>query len=181
MNTRKTLLTLGALTILISVSQQTAVVAADQTTVQEVIEKGPAQVVDSWMEPKLVRSREVKDADGNTTVINEPLIQERHEQVVVPTSKTTVTTTVHQEPAVIKTEKRLVSQAPKKKAVKKRAYKSRKVAAKPKPKKRQYVALREVVREEVKPATTTVIQQTEQSQGIEETYERRHPALEIIH
>lgn len=119
MNTRKFLLTVSALTILISVSAQAQLVAADQTTVQEVIEKGPAQVVNSWMEPKLVRTREVKDSDGNTTVINEPLIQERHEQVVVPTNKTTV--------------------------------------------------------------TTTVIQQTEQSQGVEETYERRHPALEIIH
>lgn len=39
----------------------------------------------------------------NTTVVNEPLVQERHEKVVVPTTKTTLTTTVRQEPAVVKT------------------------------------------------------------------------------
>ncbi len=181
MNTRKFLLAISAATLTLTMVMPAPSNAADQTTVQEVIEKGPAQVVDSWMEPKIVRTREVKDSDGNTTVINEPLIQERHEQVIVPTNKSTVTTTIHQEPAVIKTEKRVISQVPVKRSVKKkRVYKPRKVAYKPKPKKHTYVAARQVVREEVKPATTTVIQQTEQS-SVEESYERRHPALEIIH
>lgn len=180
-----TLFKLSTIALTLTIFTQTPSYSADQTTVQEVIEKGPAQVVDSWMQPKLVRTREVKDADGNTTVINEPLIQERHEQVVVPTNKTTVTTTVHQEPAVVKTtEKRVISQAPAKRTVKKKRYhRPRKVAYtyKAPVKKHTYVAARQVVKEEVQPATTTVIQQTETSAGVDETYERRHPALEIIH
>lgn len=37
-----------------------------------------------------------------------------------------------------------------------------------------------IVRQEVVPAQTTVIQRTD-TEGREEIYERRHPALEIIH
>lgn len=168
MNTNRFLLGITAVTMTLGSFAQ-APVLADQTTVQEVTETGPAQVVDSWMEPKIVRTKEVTDKDGNTTVVNEPLVQERHEKVVVPTNKTTFTTTVHQEPAVVKiVERQYVSNAPKK-AVKKKVRKARKVAYKP-----------NIVRQEVVPAQTTVIQRTD-TEGREEIYERRHPALEIIH
>ncbi|MDX2106989.1 MAG: hypothetical protein SFY67_11355 [Candidatus Melainabacteria bacterium] len=178
MNTKRILLGMQALTLTLGLFVQSPAFA-DQTTVQEVTETGPAQVVDSWMEPKIVRTKEIKDADGNTTVVKEPLVQERHEKVIVPTNKTTFTTTVHQEPAVVKTvERRYVAAAPKR-AVKKKVRKARKVAHKPKPRK-AYVASREIVRQEVVPAETTVIQRTD-SQDSEAVYERRHPALEIIH
>lgn len=168
MNTNRFLLGITAVTMTLGLFAQ-APVLADQTTVQEVTETGPAQVVDSWMEPKIVRTKEVTDKDGNTTVVNEPLVQERHEKVVVPTNKTTFTTTVHQEPAVVKiVERQYVSNAPKK-AVKKKVRKARKVAYKP-----------NIVRQEVVPGQTTIIQRTD-TEGREEIYERRHPALEIIH
>ncbi len=179
MNTKRFLLGITAVTLTLGFVQAPAS-AADQTTVQEVTQTGPAQVVDSWMEPKIVRTKEVKDSDGNTTVIKEPLIQERHEKVVVPTNKTTLTTTVHQEPAVVKTvEKHYVSAAPAKKVYKKKAVrKARRVAYKPKPK--RYVAVRQVVRKEIAPAETTVIQRTD-NQSSQEVIVRPDPALEMMH
>jgi len=172
-------LTLGITAVTLTLGLYAQVPAnADQTTVQEVTQTGPAQVVDSWMEPKIVRTKEIKDADGNTTVVKEPIIQERQEKVVVPTNKTTFTTTVHQEPAVVKTvERHYVAAAPKK-AVKKKVRKARRVAYKPKPK--RYVAAREVVRQEVVPAETRVIQHTD-VQDRTDVYVRPDPALEIIH
>ncbi len=175
MNTNKLLLGIAAVTLTLGFEQAPAF-AADQTTVQEVTQTGPAEVVDSWMEPKIVRTKEIKDSDGNTTVIKEPLIQERHEKVVVPTNKTTLTTTVHQEPAVVKTvEKHYVSVAPKKVYKKKTVRKAKRVAYKPKPK--RYVAAREVVRKEVAPPRTTVIQRTD-AQSSTEVFERPDPALD---
>ena len=154
MNTKRFLLGFTAVTLTLGLFAQVPA-RADQTTVQEVTETGPAQVVDSWMEPKIVRTKEIKDQDGNTTVVNEPLVQERHEKVVVPTNKTTFTTTVHQEPAVVKTvERQYISHAPKK-TVKKKVRKARKVAYRP-----------SIVRKEVVPAETTVIQRTD-TQGSE--------------
>lgn len=177
MNTNRFLLGITAVTLTLGLFAQAGAFAADQTTVQEVTQTGPAEVVDSWMEPKIVRTKEIKDSDGNTTIIKEPLIQERHEKVVVPTNKTTLTTTVHQEPAVVKTvEKHYVSVAPAKKVYKKKAVrKARRVAYKPKPK--RYVATREVVRKEVAPARTTVIQRTD-AQSSTEVFNRPDPALE---
>ncbi len=60
---------------------------------------GPAisapHVVDSWMQPSVTRSKTVTASDGTTEKTVEPLIMERHEQVLVPTeSKVTTSTTV---------------------------------------------------------------------------------------
>jgi hypothetical protein len=49
-------------------------------------------VLDSWMQPVVVRSRAVTDENGNTQDFVEPIIMERHERVLVPTGETITTT-----------------------------------------------------------------------------------------
>ena len=59
---------------------------------------GPAisapHVVDSWMQPAVTRSKTVTTSDGTTEKTVEPLIMERHEQVLVPTESKVTTSTV---------------------------------------------------------------------------------------
>ena len=156
---------------------------ADSVTVEKQVEQGPATVVDSWMQPTVVRNRAIKDADGTTSVtVQEPLIMERHEKVVVPEVETTTTTSVSKEPTVVRTEKQAVSYKsttvapPKKKRVIRhhRRAKSHTVARKP-VRKSNYVATKTVEERVEQP---TVIQQTQQSVKKETVIERRDPALD---
>lgn len=56
----------------------------------------PAQVIQSWMQPTVVRKTSLKDDNGDVSVKEEPLIQERHEKVMIPVVKEESTTTVSQ-------------------------------------------------------------------------------------
>lgn len=149
------------------------------TIVNTEIQEGPPAVVDSWMEPTVFRSREVKTSDGETQVIREPLVQERHERVVIPTDERT-TTTVISEPRVIrkvesKTAIRTVASAPRKKV--RRAHKRKSAVAYRRPAaKRDRLISQKTVEEYVEP---TVLQQTEQNVHRDVVIERRHPALEL--
>lgn len=51
-----------------------------------------ATVLDSWMQPAVVRTRTVTEENGDTRNIVEPIIMERHEKVLVPTGETLTTT-----------------------------------------------------------------------------------------
>jgi len=150
------------------------------------VEQGPGVVVDSWMQPTVVRSRAIKDGDGNVShTVEEPLIMERHEKVIVPTTETTTTTNVIQQPTVVRTEKQVAykttksrqvsSTRPKKRYVARKRSKPRAVAQRRAPK-RSYVAQKVVEERIEKP---TVIEQTEQSVHKETLIERRHPALDL--
>jgi hypothetical protein len=43
-----------------------------------------ATVLDSWMEPSVVRTRQLTDANGDKQSVSEPIIMERHERVAFP-------------------------------------------------------------------------------------------------
>jgi hypothetical protein len=51
------------------------------------------QVVDSYMKPTVTQTKSVTTSDGDTHSSTAPMIMERHERVVVPTSEVTTTTT----------------------------------------------------------------------------------------
>ncbi len=169
---------------------QPATAETESITVRQV-EQGPATVVDSWMQPTVVRSRAIKDADGTTAAtVEEPLIMERHERVLVPETETTTTTSVEKQPTVVRTEKQAVSYrsttttaAPAKKRhvvrhVAHRHYRKAKphtVARRP-VRKNNFVASKTTVEERVE--SPTVIQQTEQRVQKEKIIERRDPALD---
>lgn len=155
--------------------------ASADTVVEERTEQGPAQVLDSWMEPSVVRTREVKTEGGESAVIHEPLIMERHERVVMPTTETRTTTTVTPpservvEKQVVVAKKTSASfHRAKKKVTHKRHARKRHVAYR-KPV-RKFVAQRSVERVETRPAT---IEQTEQTVERSVIYERKHPALDL--
>jgi hypothetical protein len=79
-------------------AQQASVSESSQTTTV-----GPAQVIDSYMKPTVVRTRESTDGDGNVEKTVEPIVQERHERVLIPTVQTT-TTDVRSAANTVKTE-----------------------------------------------------------------------------
>lgn len=160
---------------------------SDTVTVKQV-EQGPATVVDSWMQPTVVRSRAIKGADGTTSqTVEEPLVMERHERVVVPETETTTTTSVEKQPAVIRTEKQAVSYRATTTTTpaKKRHYvrhsrhhrraKPHTVARRP-VRKSNFVASTTTVEQRVE--SPTVVQQTEQRVQKEKIIERRDPALD---
>ena len=82
----------GCLSIAATVSLQVAaqgqasVVKSETSTVV-----GAPEVIDSYMKPTVVRTRESTDSDGNVSKTVEPIIQERHEKVMIPTLETTST------------------------------------------------------------------------------------------
>lgn len=164
---------------------QSATAETESVTVKQV-EQGPATVIDSWMQPTVVRSRAIKDADGTTAAtVEEPLIMERHERVVVPQTETTTTTSVEKQPTVVRTEKQAVSYKTtttavpaKKRHVAHRHYRKAKphtVARRP-VRKSNFVATNTTIDEKVE--SPTVIQQTEQRVQKEKIIERRDPALD---
>lgn len=74
--------------------------------------QGPPQVMDSWMQPTIVRDVKEVEADGTEKVRQEPLVQERHERVVIPNTETKSETIMSRTPEVTRTvhvEKRKVA------------------------------------------------------------------------
>jgi len=57
-------------------------------------------VLDSYMKPAVVQTKEVTDSNGNTEKTSSPIIMERHEQVAIPNTEVR-TTTVHEEKQAI--------------------------------------------------------------------------------
>ena len=90
-----------SLTLLVSISAVAPCNA--ETYVEKTVEHGPAQVMDSWMQPKVVRKQEVTGPDGQTRIIEQPLIMERHERVLIPRTETTTTTSIEEQPPLIET------------------------------------------------------------------------------
>jgi len=79
-------------------------------TIQQVehsVQVGPSYVMKSWMQPTVVRTRDVTDKDGVTRQVTEPIIQERHEQVVVPQIESSASTTVINPPNVMRRDERI--------------------------------------------------------------------------
>ena len=86
-------------------AQQASMSQSSQTT--SVV--GQPQVLDSYMKPTVVRTRESTDADGNVEKTVEPIVQERHEQVMIPTLDTTTTDTRSAAATAVKTETKQVA------------------------------------------------------------------------
>ncbi|MBC8000626.1 MAG: hypothetical protein IAF58_21940 [Leptolyngbya sp.] len=172
---RRSILALAAFGFAISIPLSAN--AAD-TYVQRNVVEGPPAVVDSWMQPSYERVRENKDSEGNSNVVREPIIMERHERVVVPVNETQTTTTVYKQPVAVTETKRYVATRPvvrKKRASYRRHYVARKPA-------RRYVARRpassyvatKVVKRVEQP---TVIERTDRVVRDQVIYTRPHPAL----
>jgi len=64
-----------------------------QTTIQTTQPTPQTQVIDSYMKPTVTETKSVTNNAGETQTSTAPLIQERHEHVVVPTDQITTTTT----------------------------------------------------------------------------------------
>ncbi len=158
----------------------TAIPAASaDTVIEERTEQGPAQVIDSWMEPSVVRTREVKTESGESAIIHEPLIMERHERVVVPMSETKTSTTVFparerivEKQVVVAKKSRSCHHAKRKISHRSCHAKKHHVAYRPA---RRFVA-QKTVESESRPAQ---VEQTEQTVERDVIYERRHPALDL--
>jgi hypothetical protein len=58
-------------------------------------------VLDSWMEPSVVRKREITNANGDKETMVEPLIMERHERVMLPYAEESTTERRTRGPAMI--------------------------------------------------------------------------------
>jgi hypothetical protein len=149
-----------------------------QTTTQTIQET--PQVVDSYMKPTVTQTKSVTSSDGNTQTSTAPMIMERHERVVVPSSEVTTTTTSAAPKVtteeVSKSEARV--DAPVRRAVRHH------VAYKPR---RQVVAYRHatphraVAVSQFRKTTTVEPQVIQQTQTIEQKgvlIDRRDPALE---
>ncbi len=63
--------------------------------------QGAPKVLNSYMVPTLLQTRETTTADGDTIKETAPIIQERHEQVLLPQEETTTSTTLEKRPVVI--------------------------------------------------------------------------------
>jgi hypothetical protein len=149
-----------------------------QTTTQTIQET--PQVVDSYMKPTVTQTKSVTTSDGNTQTSTAPMIMERHERVVVPSSEVRTTTTTAAPRVtteeVTKSEARIA--APVRRAVKHHvAYKPRKhfVAY------RHATPSRAIAVSQMRKTTIVEPQVIQQSQTIEQkdvVIDRKDPALE---
>jgi hypothetical protein len=84
----------GCLAIALTVGLQ-SVCLADEVSTTTTKTEGPPVVLDSYMKPTVVQTKETTDANGNVEKSVAPIIQERHEHVMLPSSETTSTVTEH--------------------------------------------------------------------------------------
>lgn len=142
----------------------------------------PATVVDSWMQPKVSRTKSVTTSDGVTEKTVEPLIMERHERVVVPTEEK-VTTTTSVSPATVTEQVKTVEAVPV--VTKKKVYRARRTAYRPKKVKRVAVRSYRPKTVAVNTVEKTVVvepQVVQQKQTIERNsvvIDRPDPALNL--
>jgi hypothetical protein len=62
-----------------------------QTTTETI--QSPPQVIDSYMKPTVTQTKTVTENDGTVHTSTAPMVMERHEQVVMPTTQVQTTTT----------------------------------------------------------------------------------------
>jgi len=140
--------------------------------------QGAPQVLNSEMVPTLMQTKETTTAAGDTIKETAPMIQERHEQVLVPQQETTTSTTIEHQPPIVTEEKethfrqatRVTSNAPvrhRKKHVAYRATEQSRVATN-----LNYTRTKRVVQQPVVARTQETV--TDKSM----IYERRDPALD---
>ncbi len=171
-----------SIAILASGAAFAAPALADTYTYKQV-DQGPAVVLDSWMQPTVMRTRAIRDSDGSTTTVEEPLVMERHERVVVPETETTTTTNVIPSTEIRTEQRQLVSygtSSPAKKrphAKKKVAIKKPQTVAYPARQPRQGYVAQKVVEQHI--THPTVVEETATSVHKETVIERRHPALDL--
>lgn len=79
----------GCLAIALTLGIQSVCSAQAVYTQSTTTTAGTPVVLDSYMKPTVVRSREITDSDGNTQRMIEPMILERHERVMLPATETT--------------------------------------------------------------------------------------------
>jgi hypothetical protein len=148
-------------------AQAGVVQSAETTTVV-----GAPQVIDSYMKPTVVRTRETTDGDGNVSKTVEPIIQERHEKVIIPTIETS-STEVRSGGTSVATETRAVATTNTATAVKKVVHHPRHHRA--------YVAHH--AQQSVSTRTTTIeqpitVERQERTTERDTLFERRDPALD---
>jgi hypothetical protein len=160
----------------IAITLPTYALAEANVTETKTTVTGPATVVESYMKPTIVRSTETTDADGNTKTTVAPLIQERHEKVVIPSEETT-TTEVQSSASEVKT-KEVLSHAASQTHV---AKKTKVVAHQPRHKRTYTAAKRStanVATRETKVITPATYERTQSVTEKETVVERRDPALD---
>ncbi len=85
----------GCLAIALTVGLQSVCFADETVSTTTTSSEGPPVVLDSYMKPTVVQTKETTDAAGNVQRTVAPIIQERHEHVMLPASETTSTVTEH--------------------------------------------------------------------------------------
>ncbi|HEY9775391.1 MAG TPA: hypothetical protein V6C81_16615 [Planktothrix sp.] len=135
---------------------------------------GAPQVIDSWMQPTVVKTTHAVDQDGQATTTEAPLVQERRERVMVPTEKTEETVSVKQAPAVTRTASSVnVSRSSA------RVYRPRRVAYHPRRiAYRDYNVTRRAAAASTQTASTTQMVKQERTTTTPIIYDRRDPALD---
>ncbi len=168
----------GCLAIALTVGLQSVCFAGDSVSTTTTSTEGPPVVLDSYMKPTVVQTKETVDAAGNVQKSVAPIIQERHEHVMLPACETTSTVTEHTgSTTAVRTESRQVQStfrsAPKRKiAHRVRHYRRSYAAVKPK-----YVSVANKVVTEKRIVDPTVIQRQDTTVSKATIVERRDPAL----
>jgi hypothetical protein len=167
---------LSTISLALGLAVSVAPVFAQTTQVSRTTEEiqQPAQVIDSWMQPTYTRKTQVVDQNGDAQVREEPIIQERHEKVMVPTEKTESVTMVKQEPVVSQTTS----------VIKQRSYRAdRQIAHVRRHPAHRYTASTAkrslAYKTTATRATQTVVEQKQQTTQNTAVFERRDPALDL--
>ncbi len=165
----------GCLAIALAMGMQSMCLAEDSVSTTTTTSSGPPVVLDSYMKPTVVRTEEKTDAEGNTQRTIAPLIQERHEHVMLPSTQTTSTVMEHTGgTTAVKTESR-VAQSTYRSAAKPRiAHHARHHVSAAR---RQYVDVAQKVTVERKTEPSTIERQ-DSTVTKSTVIERRDPALD---
>ena len=116
----------GCLAIALTVGLQSVCFADDTVSTTTTSTEGPPVVLDSYMKPTVVQTKETTDAAGNVQRSVAPIIQERHEHVMLPASETTSTVTEHTgSTTAVKTESRVAQSTVRSAPVRKVAHRVR--------------------------------------------------------
>lgn len=176
----------GCLAIALTVGLQSVCFADNTVSTTTTSTEGPPVVLDSYMKPTVVQTKETTDAAGNVQKTVAPIIQERHEHVMLPASETTSTVTEHTgSTTAVKTESTVAQStfrsAPKRKIAHRvrhhrrssAAVKSKVVAVRP-----RAVAVANKVIVEKRIVEPTIIHRQDTTVSKATVIERRDPALD---
>jgi hypothetical protein len=87
-------------------------VFADQVSTTTETVQSPPQVIDSYMKPTVTQTKTVTENDGTVHSSTAPMVMERHEQVVVPTTQVQTTTTTTDPKIITEESSRRVLKVP---------------------------------------------------------------------